>query len=215
MSFVVMDEYGDWWERALLWAFLTFLVEMINSLDILVEVIEINYFEPGHRFTSADSFHADVERKMRNGTVFDFPDFESCVINATARVPVESMQIGDFFDWNDHHSLAKTNKIVPKFYLANVKHPQARRGEYVLFYETRYDRSAPNQELNSLKVKSMKKIPKVLPRTVIQGVDPDHKTEIGDKLCPLMHENRRAFSRIFLKNHSLINCIKFFERDYE
>lgn len=42
------------------WALLTFLVFIINSEFIEATQIQLNYFEPGHTFMSADNFHHQV-----------------------------------------------------------------------------------------------------------------------------------------------------------
>lgn len=41
------------------WIFslISFMAHIINSSDIAANVLEIYYFEPGHSFMSADSFH--------------------------------------------------------------------------------------------------------------------------------------------------------------
>ena len=60
-----------------------------------LETINLKYFEPGHTFMSADSFHAQVEKQFkRKATLFDFNDYFSCVAAAGR---VIKMQEQEFF----------------------------------------------------------------------------------------------------------------------
>jgi hypothetical protein len=47
------------------WALITFLVFIINSSATDIQEINFKYFEPGHRFMSADSFHHQVKLSMK------------------------------------------------------------------------------------------------------------------------------------------------------
>ncbi len=50
----------------------------MNSDTISQEDITLKFFERGHTFMSADSFHHGVEQQMRSrqgGVVYDFEDF--------------------------------------------------------------------------------------------------------------------------------------------
>ena len=65
------------------WTFFTTLVEMVNDETVLCEKVTINYFEPGHTWMAADSFHRSVEQQMkRRKTVHDFRDFEDVINSA-------------------------------------------------------------------------------------------------------------------------------------
>lgn len=55
------------------WTFLSFLVYCLNTLDLNDDTILIKYFEPGHTFMSADSFHHRVEKSLHcMKKVYDF-----------------------------------------------------------------------------------------------------------------------------------------------
>lgn len=64
------------------WTLFSFIAHIINSSDIAANIIEISYFEPGHTFMSADSFHHQVEQSLNSydsasktgggGKVYDF-----------------------------------------------------------------------------------------------------------------------------------------------
>lgn len=47
------------------WCFLSFLVRIINSSEISANEIVVNFFEPGHTFMSAYSFHHQVELSLK------------------------------------------------------------------------------------------------------------------------------------------------------
>ena len=45
------------WRQNKNWALFSFLLYTINSTETITDVIRLKYFEPGHTFMSADSFH--------------------------------------------------------------------------------------------------------------------------------------------------------------
>ena len=64
------------------WCLITTLVGLVNSDAVEFEDITLKFFETGHTFTSADSFHHGVELKMKKrkgGNVYDFPEFVDVV----------------------------------------------------------------------------------------------------------------------------------------
>lgn len=79
---------------------------------IRAEEIVIKYFEPGHSFMSADSFHHQVELSMkRKKNVYDYKDFHDSVQAANSgNVNVINLEINNFFDWEDHSSQAQIKK---------------------------------------------------------------------------------------------------------
>lgn len=81
------------------WTLLSFFMYIVNSVEVCVENIEIKYFEPGHTFMSADSFHHQVELSLkRKKKVFDFEDFVGAVQNSNSgRVNVVQMNLFFYF----------------------------------------------------------------------------------------------------------------------
>ena len=58
------------------WWFFTALAAEVNSPDGNFLTIRCKYFEPGHTFMSADSFHHLIEQGLKNaGKVQNFSDF--------------------------------------------------------------------------------------------------------------------------------------------
>lgn len=96
------------------WAFLTFLIFCVNSPFLSADTIHIKYFEPGHSFMSADSFHHRVEKSLqRTKKVYDFEDFKKVVQNASPNVTLCDMAPCDFYKWKDcavKRSPKKSNK---------------------------------------------------------------------------------------------------------
>lgn len=177
------------------WRFFTFLVYIVNNcMEISATEIYIKYFEPGHTFMSADSFHHQVEQAMkRYGNIYDFSDFEKAVQEANSKkVSIISMQPKDFTNWLDCTSQAKLKKINPRPYLNNIVQVCATRGKNTLKYWTDYDGEAC--ELNFLTAKSMKTgITKPQFRSAFRGIPQNKKDTIIKNLCPLMPENRKQF----------------------
>lgn len=71
-----------------------FLVYIVNSDEIEADEIILKYFEPGHTFMSADSFHHQVEKSMKaRGKIYNFDDFCSSVEGANSgNVKVTAMK---------------------------------------------------------------------------------------------------------------------------
>lgn len=83
---------------------------IINSCEVSLESLTVKYFEPGHTFMSADSFHHNVEKSLKKmGKVNDFQDVVSAVGNASKHVNIIEMQLNNFFDWIDGTSQYKLN----------------------------------------------------------------------------------------------------------
>lgn len=110
------------------WCLFSSLVSLVNSNTISTEDITLKFFEPGHKFMSADSFHHGLEQEMKSrpgGVVYDF-DFLSVVGNSNSKkVEVVELRNESIRDWTDGHSAVKGKKI-PK--LADLKVVQLRRG---------------------------------------------------------------------------------------
>ncbi|CAH1106646.1 unnamed protein product [Psylliodes chrysocephalus] len=46
------------------WSLFTFFIYIVNSNEVLLDKLVVKYFEPGHTFMSADSFHHNVEKSF-------------------------------------------------------------------------------------------------------------------------------------------------------
>lgn len=177
------------------WALLSFLVNIINSNMISAKTITLKYFEPGHTFMSADSFHHQVEEAMRDmKKVYDYSDFVECVQKTSSRkTVVKNMNASDFYMYQDGSSQHKLRKLDPKVYLKDIVAVRVERGSFNLKYKKSHGNEA-FQELDFLQTKIIKnkEFPNA-PQKVERGIAKERKQEIIGKLVPLMPENRRSF----------------------
>lgn len=70
------------------WCLLSSRVCPVNANTTSREDITLKYFEQGHTFISADSFHHGVEQQMKNcpvGAVYDFEGFVSVVKSSNSK----------------------------------------------------------------------------------------------------------------------------------
>lgn len=179
------------------WAFLSYLPYIINSSLIKAQVIEVNYFEPGHTFMSADSFHHQIELSMKKkGKVYDFPEFVSAVEGARNKVNVKVMDICDFYYFIDHTSVKNRNfnhDKTEKVYLTNIVQIEVNRGTTDLKYKTDYNDNFKILN-NYLKVKAAKKgIPDPILCEKKNGISKAKKDAILKNICPLIPDDHKIF----------------------
>ena len=124
------------------WALMTFLVFIVNSPMTSMKEIYFKYFTSGHTYMSADSFHHQVELRIKaNGTVNDYYEFISYVQSAkSGQVEVKDMQFSNFFAWKDYQSAAKLKRNTG-FRFKNMVVIRAERGAQMLFYKSTHDSS--------------------------------------------------------------------------
>lgn len=177
------------------WAMLSFLIQIINSNLIAAETITLKYFEPGHTFMSADSYHHRVEQSMqKKGKVYDFNDFVDAVKNAQKPSEVKVMAVSDFYEYADLSSQHRLRKLTPRVYLRNIVVIVARRGLYTLDFKTDNNQDV-DETLDFIQIKYIKSnhLPEVKQRSVLRGVKESTKNDIKEKLLHLMPKNRRQF----------------------
>lgn len=176
------------------WCMFTFLVYVINSSDIAASEIVLNYFQPGHSFMSADSFHHQVEQSLKiQRKTYDFEDFVTAVKKANSgNVEVFEMQHYDFFYWPTYMSQQKF-KNTPRLYLSDIVHIKAVRGSNYLLCKTNYDVMSPYQQLDFLQKKAMKGIKLPPHHTTPCGFPEDKKNNILQSLNEVLPENRKQF----------------------
>jgi hypothetical protein len=167
------------------WAFLSALVYFVNCMDLDVESILINYLEPGHTFMSADSFHAQVERKLREQkSVYDYPTFVDCVRRCSMHQEfpiVMDMNCTQFKNWKDEKS-AKEYDV----YLRNICALKATKGQMHLMYKEEHAHQTW-KPLNFIKRKVLKYgFEKPVPLEESVGIDATRRNEILKNLGNLM-----------------------------
>jgi len=177
------------------WCLFTFLVWLVNSDIVNVRIIEFKYLEAGHTFMSADSFHSQVERSMKQcDKVYDFGDFEACVNNANSgKADVKSMLYSDFYDWRDESSTYKLTRMTPRPYVADMVWLKAERGQNSIEYKTSFDQQTVFK-CNFLNARAAKQgVSKAVARSSARGIPQEKKDDILLKLTRLMPSNRMAF----------------------
>lgn len=200
------------------WCFFSFLIYIVNSLEVETDVIELNYFEPGHTFMSADSFHHQVEQSLKKmKDVYDFQDFENAVRNSNSKnVVVQSRTPSNIRKWIDYSSQHKlNNQVGNRPYLHDMKQIRVKRGSYNLSYNLTYDEQENLPELNFLKVKIIR-TGIHLPETIKspRGIPEQKKKDIIEKLVPLMPQSRRSFW-YNLKTSNVPDLIETYENGEE
>ncbi|KAG5874401.1 hypothetical protein JTB14_016768 [Gonioctena quinquepunctata] len=179
------------------WYFFSFLVGMINSSEISANEIFLNFFETGHIFISADSFHHQVELSLKKiGKVYDFDDFVKAVQKAQkTNTEVKVMSHQDFFKWKDLKSEAKLKKQKKRIYLSDIVQIKATRGHF--FLQSKSSFTGEFEKLDVLYRKAMKRsgiLSQSVPyRTEPRGFPKMKKDAILKNLSDIMPENRKSF----------------------
>ncbi|KAJ8678840.1 hypothetical protein QAD02_014627 [Eretmocerus hayati] len=178
------------------WTLISSIVELINSSEVETEVIELIFFEAGHTFMSADSFHHQVELSMkRMKSLQDFNDFVNAVQEANSgHVRVKALQPCDFRNWRDYSSKSKLSRK-GRPYLNDIRKIQFRKNSHSIFYTLEYEERGCEtfHEFDFLQVKIMKGFPPILPRSHPRGIPAAKKNDIIKRLVPLMNSSRRSF----------------------
>lgn len=176
------------------WTLFTFFVHIVNSGEVALESLTVKYFEPGHTFMGADSFHHQVERSLsRKGKVYDFEDFTDAVTSASKNVKVIRMELGDFHNWENGTSQYKLNKISPRPYLSEMVEVSFLRGKKTFSYKTDFD-TPEVKEVNFLTAKMSKGgVLKPAPKRIPRGITAERRDLIVSKLCRVMPKNRQKF----------------------
>lgn len=178
------------------WCFLTFLIYVVNSDEMAIDEINIQYFVPGHTFMSADSFHHQVEAALKKQKkTYDFKDFSDAVQSANkSKVEVKEMKHTDFFLWKDFKSQQKLQKAENRLYLADIVSIKAVRGSYVLKCKTDLEQD-DYITLDFLCKKNMKKngIATPSPLSAPCGVPLEKRESILKNLDTVLPKNRKQF----------------------
>nr|CAI5863597.1 unnamed protein product [Callosobruchus analis] len=177
------------------WSLFSFFVYIVNSSEVASENLSIKFFEPGHTFMAADSFHHQVELSLkRKKKVYDFDDFCEVVERAnSARVDVIKMQITQFFSFTDYTSKYKLQKLDARIYLKDMVCIHFKRGNHFFSYKTEIE----NEFIDSKDI-FMKKyvngtLTKPQARNICRGVSLDRKNNLISKLKKHIPENRMKF----------------------
>ena len=138
------------------WTVFSGLVSILNSaaVNLKLKIISLNYFEAGHTFMSADSFHAKVEGAAKDhGSLYDYDEFVKCVQKVGIAICMERK---DFLKWENQLSQKKASKESRPL-LDNVVVAEFRKGSSLMFYKESHN-DADFKTADFLKLKVLKQI---------------------------------------------------------
>lgn len=176
------------------WCLFSYIVYLINSGELNTDTITLNFFEPGHTFMSADSFHHQVELSMKKMVkIYDFRDFKNAVESANSgKVHVHEMKINDFFTFNDCAASRKISMTKPRPYLNDMVQVKFTKGEYTINYKTSFEGESIN--LDFIKAGFLKNgFPLPTHKEEARGITSKRKRDIIQRLAKLMPPNRVKF----------------------
>ena len=170
------------------WTLYAELVRQVNMNPTLVEWI-CKYFEKGHTFMSADSFHHQVEKAMREmKNLYTFKDFEDCVEEKGKAIV---MSEDDFFDFKKHQSTAKDTNYPQMKEIVEVKFC---KGSTKMYWKTGFNEEYQSGEFLQKKfrekiIRNATAAKKGEPR----GVQTAKKESIIKNIVPLMPVESQKF----------------------
>jgi len=169
------------------WALFSALVYLVNSEMIQAEKITLKYLVSGHTHMSADSAHSCFkDALLRRSPICDFDDYVNAV--GSSRIPVKVMQPTDFKVWPNGVSQYQLNQLEDRPLFRDISSAEFRRGSTSFFLGRN---GGKRKEFRVLK-KNFDNM--TAPNQKSQrGVNAKKKTEIIEKLLPLMPSTRRAF----------------------
>ena len=159
---------------------------------LLLTALTIKYFEPGHTFMAADSFHHAVEYKIRSKKfVMDFGDFTAIT---QEKGNAFCMKTNDFTSYENKMSSAKfTNHPL----LEDVTVVRFEKYSTKMFWKSRIDdvefKSGEFLQKKIIAAIASGKQHSFPSREVNKGMSQKRKDGIIKNLCPLMKENRKIF----------------------
>ena len=179
------------------WTIFTTLACFMGEVDescASLKSVTLKYFEAGHTFMAADSFHARVEKQFRKKkNIFDFNDYLYCVREAGQAIELTA---NDFKDWKSGLSQSKASKDSRPL-LEDVSMVQFKVGQTNMYFKRSLEDT--HFECADFLMKKFKDL--VAQKQFIESqstkerpsLDPARKQGIIDKLCPLMPTDRRDF----------------------
>ena len=173
------------------WTSYSGLVAMVNNSCTSLETITLKYFDAGHTYMSADSFHHLVEKEAKMYNLYDFQDFLTYFSNVATAV---NMNPQGFHKWEKQLSEGKNSKATGPM-LGKFVEAQFRSGSTDLFFkESRAQEDFKLADFLKTKFKKLVEDHAVSPQvSKFPGINEQRKKVIIDNLLHLMPENRRSF----------------------
>lgn len=177
------------------WTFITSLIFLVNSPEFGTENVHLKYFEPGHSYMSADSFHHQVELSLKKQKkTYDFKDFTEAVQSSNkSHATVKCMDINDIADWKNCSSITKINKLNPRPYLREVSEIMFTKGKFSFSYRTFANDLFIEVDVLQEKYKKNNNLMRPTFRSTPCGIAEEKKESIIKNLGPLMPDTRLPF----------------------
>lgn len=183
------------------WGLFLHLILLINSNDIQVEELTLKFFESGHTFMAADSYHAAVEKAMKSSPPVTFPDFKYDLQVAQKNVAVLDMHPEDFFETQLQVSQYTLNNMDPRPYMDKIKQVIIRKGSYMLIYGDSLESGADLQRGMLFTKKQLKMVTsktfdlKTTLKFKLQarGIEQNRKKALLNVILPVIDDEKKAF----------------------
>lgn len=183
------------------WNLFLHLILLINSSKILVKELILKFFESGHTFMSADSFHAAVEGRMKKSPPITFHDFEEVVATAKRQVDVLTMDAKHFFAPKFTVTPYMLSKCRPRPYIEQIRRVVIKKGNFMFVYS---DTVQSEGELKSCSLFSKKNQKLVSEHsfdleTALSrqkepvGITPERKKALLKAVLPLVEREKQKF----------------------
>ena len=180
------------------WTLLLAISE-INAPESHVESIKFKYFEKGHTFMAADSFHHQVEEAIKQQKyLYNFNDFVSAV-----KGKVDVMLQVDFFDYTKELSYGKKDGIKYPL-LVNIREAMFKKGSRKLYWKT--DLREPEYQCGEFAKKkyrqSMSGSPHVNHNLQYRGVQKEKVENIIETIGPLPNDKLKFWYDLHVRGYS-------------
>ena len=173
------------------WTLYSGLAHFVNQSSNAFQKIVLRYFEKGHTFMSADSFHKNVEEAMASKKkLYDFSDFVECVNKHGTAIEMKPTEFMKF-----ENNLNRTGKDCKFPHLADASEVCFIRGSTQIYWKTRHSDDC-YQHGEFLKKKSRKAIEAETPiphHTSPRGVNKQKQLDIIEKLSPVLPKDKLKF----------------------
>ena len=171
------------------WTLFSAIVHHLCDPDNLLRSVTLKFFEKGHTFMSADSFHHAVEEEIRaKKNLYSFRDFVSCVEKRGKSV---IMKPEDFYDYKNEKGSGKDIKCPLLNSLSVIKFL---KGSTKMYWKNDfYDEYQQGEFLKKKTRNSFKNYQKYAGKGGARGITHTKKEEILSKLSSFIPSGHLDF----------------------
>ena len=183
-----------------------YIFTLVNAQDMpTLNSIILKYFERGHTFISADSYHHSVEKSMKAmKNVYDYGDFVKAL-----EMQGQAMQLNHESFYNIPRGSSESRRTKNKPKLDSICTARFLRGSTHILWKESFDEKTYKFSEFLVKKRSDKiltgiKFPLLYPGGC-RGIPESRKDEIIKNLCPLIPVNRLLFWKNLKTNQDIDN----------